>query len=168
MLTNQPTTVFLFTHSITKVLDMMNLWHYAINSILKIFLLCFSRNIQDSEEGHCSVEDGKATMELVLHKLQNSKIIIDSKATMELVLHKLQNSKICNDGKFKIITFALYMKSVNEMKPSFQWKRNEFLFPHHEMAGAYSDTHFRHSDFRIQFPLIYSGIHWDFQMKVGT
>ena len=44
------------------------------------------------------------------------------------------------------------------------------LCPRHEMAGAYSVTHFRHSllpSFRIQFPLIFSVIHWDFQMKFG-
>ena len=52
-----------------------------------------------------------------------------------------------------------------------------FLCPRHKMAGAYSVTPFRHSVipsfrpsviFRIQFPLITSVIHGDFQMKFGT
>ena len=41
---------------------------------MEVFILFYRKGIQESMEGHSSVEDAQATMELVLLKLRNSKI----------------------------------------------------------------------------------------------
>ena len=73
----------------------------------------------------------------------------------------------------KIMKGSSTLKVTHDIWPLWL---NFFLCPCLKMAGAYSVTPFRHSvllsflipSFRIQFLLIFSVIHWDFQMKFGT